>query len=63
MSTGRVHAAVEVPTSGTRDEQIHAITQDIARAFEAGIRDHSSDWHMMQPVWIADLDPARRRSG
>ena len=62
MSTGRVHPRVAIPTSGTRDEQIHAITQDVARAFEEGIRDHSADWHMMQPVWIADLDPARRRS-
>ena len=62
MSTGRVYPAVAVPTSGTRDEQIHAITQGVARAFEAGIREHSADWHMMQPVWIADLDPARRRT-
>ena len=35
--------------------------QGVAHAFEAGIRDHSVDWHMMQPVWVADLDPSRRR--
>jgi KDO2-lipid IV(A) lauroyltransferase len=61
MATGRVHPRVDVPEAGTRDEKVLAVTQGIANAFEAGIRDHSADWHMMQPVWLADLDPARRR--
>ncbi len=33
--------------------------QQVAAAFEADIREHSVDWHMMQPVWLADLDPSR----
>ena len=61
MATGMVHERVPVPETGTNDERIRIITQGIAHAFEEGIRDHSVDWHMMQPVWIADLDPARRR--
>lgn len=55
---GHVHDAVPVP-DGARDEQIVGITQGIADAFGAGIRAHPVDWHMMQPVWLADLDPER----
>jgi hypothetical protein len=31
----------------------------LARLFEAGIRAHPQDWHMLQRVFVADLDPAR----
>ena len=60
-ASGRVHDRIEVPAEGTRAEKIQVMTQQIARAFESGIREHSVDWHMMQPVSIADLDPGRRR--
>jgi KDO2-lipid IV(A) lauroyltransferase len=33
------------------------MTQDVARAFEQGIADHPQDWHMLQRVWLDDLDP------
>jgi KDO2-lipid IV(A) lauroyltransferase len=59
-ASGYVHDAIPVPTQGTKTEKIHAMTQQIARSFEEGMRDHSVDWHMMQPVWVADLDPSRR---
>ncbi len=59
---GRVFDPIPIPTSGTREEKITAITQGIAEAFEASIREHGTDWHMMQPVWLADLDPSRGRS-
>jgi lauroyl/myristoyl acyltransferase len=48
-----------MPTQGDRDEQIHTITQQLARGWESGIREHSVDWHMLQKVWVADLDPRR----
>jgi KDO2-lipid IV(A) lauroyltransferase len=35
------------------------MTQQVARLFEAGIRAHPQDWHMLQKVFAADLDPAR----
>ncbi len=60
-ATGYVHDAIPVPEAGTRSEKIQAMTQQVANAFEAGLREHSVDWHMMQPVWLADLDPARRQ--
>ncbi len=42
------------------------MTQDVARAFEVGIREHPQDWHMLQRLWLADLelsDPRRVRQG
>ena len=62
LARGRVFDPVPIPTTGTREEQITAITQGVAHAFEATIREHATDWHMMQPVWLADLDPSRLRA-
>jgi KDO2-lipid IV(A) lauroyltransferase len=31
----------------------------VAEVYEAGIRAHPQDWHMLQPVFTADLDPDR----
>ena len=59
LATGYVHDAIPVPAEGTRAEKIHTITQGIADAHARSLRDHSVDWHMMQPVWVADLDPSR----
>ncbi|HTL22624.1 MAG TPA: phosphatidylinositol mannoside acyltransferase [Mycobacteriales bacterium] len=33
------------------------MTQGLATAFERGIADHPQDWHMLQRVWLDDLDP------
>ena len=35
--------------------------QEVARLFEAGIRAHPQDWHMLQRVFVADLDPEQLR--
>jgi phosphatidylinositol dimannoside acyltransferase len=37
------------------------MTQEVARLFEAGIRAHPQDWHMLQRVFAADLAPGRLR--
>ncbi|WKX73424.1 phosphatidylinositol mannoside acyltransferase [Streptomyces sp. XD-27] len=55
---GRVHPPIEVPATGTRAEQAAAMTQELADAFAAGIAAHPEDWHMLQRLWPADLDPA-----
>ena len=47
------------PTSGDRDERIRVTTQAVADALAAGIAEHPADWHMLQRLWLADLDPAR----
>ena len=33
--------------------------QKVARVFEEGIAAHPADWHMLQRVFVADLDPER----
>jgi len=60
VARGRVHDEIARPTAGTQEDQVRLITQGIADAFSAGIRERPVDWHMMQPVWIEDLDPSRR---
>ena len=56
---GQVHPRVEVPTRLSRDEQVQAMTQAIADALGEGMRRSPHDWHMLQPVWTADLDARR----
>ncbi|WP_256106345.1 phosphatidylinositol mannoside acyltransferase [Streptomyces sp. ODS05-4] len=56
---GRVHPPVEVPASGARAEKTAVMTQALADAFAEGIAEHPQDWHMLQRLWLADLDPAR----
>ncbi|APY89274.1 phosphatidylinositol mannoside acyltransferase [Streptomyces alfalfae] len=54
---GRVHPPVDVPETGTRAEKTSAMTQALADAFAIGIADHPEDWHMLQRLWLADLEP------
>jgi lauroyl/myristoyl acyltransferase len=54
---GRVHPPIEVPESGTRAEKTSVMTQALADAFATGIADHPEDWHMLQRLWLADLEP------
>ena len=55
----RIYPEVPVPASGTRAEKVAAMSQQLARVFEAAIAEHPADWHMLQRVFTADLDPAR----
>jgi KDO2-lipid IV(A) lauroyltransferase len=59
---GRVHPPIEVPGTGTRAEKTSVMTQALADAFATGIADHPEDWHMLQRLWLADLDPGKRSS-
>ncbi|MGW4392398.1 phosphatidylinositol mannoside acyltransferase [Streptomyces sp. NBC_00063] len=56
---GRIHAPVEVPETGTRAEKTSVMTQALADAFATGIADHPEDWHMLQRLWLADLEERR----
>jgi phosphatidylinositol dimannoside acyltransferase len=56
---GQVHDEIPVPESGTRAEKAAVMTQRLARVFEQAIRGHPQDWHMLQRVFVADLEPAR----
>jgi phosphatidylinositol dimannoside acyltransferase len=54
-----IHEEIPVPAEGSRREKVLAMMQDVAKVFEAGIRAHPEDWHMLQRVFVADLDLAR----
>jgi phosphatidylinositol dimannoside acyltransferase len=46
-----------VPETGDRKEKAASMTQQVASIFEQAIREHPEDWHMLQRVFTADLDP------
>jgi KDO2-lipid IV(A) lauroyltransferase len=56
-----IHQEIPVPETGTGQEKIAAMTQQLARVFEDGIARHPEDWHMLQKVFVADLDTGRLR--
>lgn len=51
------HDRVPVPASGTTREKVAAMTQVCADVFGDGVREHTQDWHMLQRVFVADLEP------
>ncbi|MGW0562350.1 phosphatidylinositol mannoside acyltransferase [Streptomyces sp. NPDC003016] len=59
---GRIHAPVDVPQTGTRAEKTSVMTQAVADAFATGIAEHPEDWHMLQRLWLDDLEPRRESS-
>ncbi|WP_327237517.1 phosphatidylinositol mannoside acyltransferase [Streptomyces sp. NBC_01317] len=60
---GRVHPPVAVPESGTRAEKTSVMAQAVADAFAGGIAEHPEDWHMLQRLWVADLEPSGAPGG
>ncbi|GAA3882667.1 phosphatidylinositol mannoside acyltransferase [Streptomyces sedi] len=57
LMRGRVGAPLPVPEDGTRAERTAVMTQALADSFARAIADHPQDWHMLQRLWTADLDP------
>jgi phosphatidylinositol dimannoside acyltransferase len=55
----RIGDEIPVPELPSRQERVAAMMQEVARFFEDGMREHPQDWHMLQPVFVADLDPER----
>jgi lauroyl/myristoyl acyltransferase len=56
-----IHVDDEIPgpAEGSRRQKVAEMTQALACSFEAAIRAHPADWHMLQRVFVADLDPDR----
>lgn len=44
-------------------EGLAAMMQQIADVMQENIAQHPVDWHMLQPLWIADLDQERYQRG
>jgi KDO2-lipid IV(A) lauroyltransferase len=55
--TLRFHEEVRPPATGTTREKVSAMTQAVADVFAEGIRAHPDDWHMLQRLWLDDLEP------
>ena len=57
----QVYDEIPVPETGDRKEKVAAMTQQLASVFEQAIGEHPEDWHMLQRLFVADLDPERLR--
>ena len=60
---GHIYEQVQVPQGVDRTEQIRQMTQKIADCYEDGIRRRPTSWHMLQKVWLADLNPRTPTDG
>ena len=54
-----VHDEIPVPPGGSRRDKTAALTQSLAAVFERAIGEHPQDWHMLQKLFVRDLDPDR----
>ena len=59
IATARISEALPVAREGDRNARVRATTQTMAERFAQGIAEHPTDWHMLQPLWLADLDSSR----
>jgi KDO2-lipid IV(A) lauroyltransferase len=54
-----IYDEIPVPAEGDRKHKIAAMTQAMAAAFEHAISEHPADWHMLQKIFVSDLDTGR----
>ncbi|WP_413449896.1 phosphatidylinositol mannoside acyltransferase [Georgenia phoenicis] len=50
---------IAAPEGVAREEAVAAMTQAWGDELGRAVREYPEDWHMLQPVFVADLDPAR----
>jgi len=43
---------IQLPSSGSEEEQIRIVTQSMADNFAKRIQDSPVDWHMLQRIWV-----------
>ena len=55
----RFFPRVEIPAEVPRSERVAVATQGWVDALAVAIREHPQDWHMLQKVFVEDLDPER----
>jgi phosphatidylinositol dimannoside acyltransferase len=58
-----IYDEIPVPETGDRKEKIQIMTQQMANVFEQVIRAHPQDWHILQRVFLADVDVSRPAQG
>lgn len=59
QAQAEIYPPIDVPQGGDDREAIGATTQAWADQIAVGVAERPGDWHMLQPLWVADLDPAR----
>jgi phosphatidylinositol dimannoside acyltransferase len=52
---GWIRSEIKPPVDGDKRAKIAAMTQALADRFAEGIAEHPQDWHMLQPLWLADV--------
>jgi lauroyl/myristoyl acyltransferase len=52
---GWIREEIKPPAQGDKRAKIAAMTQALADRFAEGIAEHPQDWHMLQPLWLADV--------
>ncbi|MGL5910406.1 MAG: phosphatidylinositol mannoside acyltransferase, partial [Phycicoccus sp.] len=57
------HPAVAVPGDGATRQKVVAMTQECADVLGDVVRRHTADWHMLQRVFVADLDRSAAPAG
>ncbi|MGL5859901.1 MAG: phosphatidylinositol mannoside acyltransferase [Phycicoccus sp.] len=57
------HPAVAVPREGATRQKVVAMTQECADVLGDVVRRHTADWHMLQRVFVADLDRSSAPAG
>lgn len=56
---GHIYPEIPVPPDGTQPEKVAVMSQKLAATWQVGIGEHPEDWHMLQKVFVADLDATR----
>jgi phosphatidylinositol dimannoside acyltransferase len=56
---GHISPEIAVPSDGTQAQKVATMSQQLASVWQGGIAEHPQDWHMLQKVFVADLDPKR----
>jgi lauroyl/myristoyl acyltransferase len=56
---GWMREEIKPPAEGDKRAKIAAMTQALADRFAEGIAAHPQDWHMLQPLWLADVQGSR----
>jgi phosphatidylinositol dimannoside acyltransferase len=56
---GHIYPEIPLPPDGTQAEKVAAMSQQLAGVWQTDIAGHPEDWHMLQKVFVADLDATR----
>lgn len=62
LAVADISDPIPVSTHADKDAAVRFTTQALADRIASGIAEHPQDWHMMQRLWLADLDQSRLKA-